>query len=291
MTSNSINMIQSDTSYHYIYIWMPLGFRQFGHASLYLSNRQYVSLWPQEVNCRLKKKQNLFKSNLHGDINEEGTDPDYTYRISATELDLAKMMTFLKNQKTIPPYSLLLHNCCSAVYQILHAGGAPKSLTIIWRPETLRRYFEIYLGGGSNFTTLFNLPGWDSPFKEKITLHTWKARDGTAQHFALSLDYSVYVSWWPRTSQAAGYAASSLEEDRTKMGRVEDGTYILPGNQLEYHLMRRRWKKMLKEETSAMGRTTSDWVIHNILIAGGISVFQLQEIMSANGMFETLSRE
>ncbi|XP_046337380.2 uncharacterized protein LOC124119038 [Haliotis rufescens] len=286
MTSNRRQMTQADTSYHYIFIWMPLGTSQVGHASLYLSNRQYVSWWPQEekAKCGINMKESNCKNNLQEDVEEEGMDPDYRFMIPSTTLNLAKMMTYWNKQKSTGHYSLLDQNCCWVLYQVLHAGGAPKSLTLLWRPETLRRYLVIYLGGGSRFTSMLNMSGWDSPFKEKITLYTWKARGGTGIHHALLLDNSVYVSWWPRTSQAAGHAANNLMEDRTKMDRVEDETYIFPDNELEYHLMRRRWKQMT--ESSELWGARSDWVIQEVLIAGGASNFQIVEITFAHRMFE-----
>ncbi|XP_046571973.1 uncharacterized protein LOC124280128 [Haliotis rubra] len=285
-------MTHSDSSYHHIYIWMPLGVQQFGHASLHLSNGEYISLWPKEVGAKsgLKKKRR-FNCCLYGDIAAEAMTPDYMYRISSTQLDLDEMMKSWKKQKDIPLYSLLRQNCCRVVYNVLRAGGAPKSLTIVWRPETLRRYLVIYLGGGSSLKTLLNMPGWDSPLKEKIKMYTWEAKDGNERHFALSLDESVYVSWWPRTSRAAGHAAESLMDDRSTIGRVEDKTYNFPDNGMEYHLMRRRWKQMLEHETSNMWETSSDWVVYWILEAGGIFVHQLENIMKEYGMFETRRRK
>ncbi|XP_067659012.1 uncharacterized protein [Haliotis asinina] len=288
-------MAQSDSSdpvssYHYINIWMPLGVAQVGHASLQLSNGEYISWWPQDLGIKKKRKCN---NCLAGDITAEAMTPDYTYRISATKLDLNEMMKCWEKQKASPWYSLLRQNCCWVVYNVLYAGGAPRSLTVVWRPETLRRYLVIYLGGGSSPKTLFNMSGWDSPFKEKIKMYTWETMDGSEKHFALSLDESVYVSWWPRTSRAAGYAVEHATEhtaDRERIGR-EDTTYVFPDNNLEYHLMRRRWKQMLDHETSKMSKTTSDTVVCEILKAGGMSFNELQRFMKEHGMFETPRRK
>ncbi|XP_046571977.1 uncharacterized protein LOC124280131 [Haliotis rubra] len=294
-TSTEETMAQSDSSYpvfsyHHIYIWMPLGVQQVGHASLHLSNGEYISWWPQEVGSGLKK-QRRFNRSLKDDNVAEKMPPDYEYRISSTKLDLDEMMKRWEKQKDTSRYSLLRQNCCRVVYNVLRAGGAPESLTIVWRPETLRRYLVIYQGGGSSLKTLLNMPGWDSPFKEKIKMYTWEAMDGNERHFALSLDESVYVSWWPRTSRAAEHAGESLMEDRETIGRVEDKTYIFPDNGMEYHLMRRRWKQMWQHETSNMWETTSDWVVCKILSAGGLSFYDLGKLITENGMFETSGRK
>ncbi|XP_071111843.1 uncharacterized protein [Haliotis cracherodii] len=277
-------MFQSeyDTSNHVIYIWMPVGVSQVGHASLRLSNGVYVSWWPQDKKskCGFKMKEYKCNSSLQGDIKEEGMDPDYTFKIPSTKLDLTDMTTFWNKQKSTGHYSLLDQNCCWVVYHVLRAGGSPMSPTNVWRPETLRRYLVIYLGGGSRFRTYLNMPNWDSCIKEKITLYTWNARGGREKHHSLLLDNSVYVSWWPRHSLSEGHASCSLEDDRRKMGRVEDEAYILPDMKLEYHLMRRRWKQMMTEEISEMWGVKSDWVIRQILIAGGAPILLLMGIMT-----------
>ncbi|XP_067659284.1 uncharacterized protein [Haliotis asinina] len=271
---------QSDTSDNVICIWMPVGIDQFGHASLRLSNGEYVSWWPKgrKAKCGFKKKISQCNCSLRDDIIAEGMDPDYTFNIPSTQLDLAKMTTYWNKQRTTGHYSLLDQNCCWVVYQVLHAGGAPRSQTIVWRPETLRRYLVIYLGGGSTFRASLNLPNFDSPFKDEIVLYIWKAQGETKRHYSLLLDYMVYVSWWPGTSSTA-HAASNLAEDRREIGRVEDKKYTFPNNTLEYYKMRRCWKRMIENDRSQMWGVSSEWVITQILTAGGASLFQVAAIM------------
>ncbi|XP_046561896.1 uncharacterized protein LOC124270876 [Haliotis rubra] len=160
---------QFDTSDNVIYIWMHVGVSQVGHASLRLSNDEYVSWWPQEgtSKCGFMKKRNKCNGSLQDDIREEGMDPDYTFNIPSTHLDLVKMTTYWNQQKSTGHYSLLDQNCCWVVYHVLHAGGAPMSQTILWRPETLRRYLVIYLGGGSSFRAYLNMPTFDSFFQRE----------------------------------------------------------------------------------------------------------------------------
>ncbi|XP_046381488.2 uncharacterized protein LOC124152568 [Haliotis rufescens] len=254
-------MALSDESFHLIYIWMPLGVRQVGHAALDLSNRQYVSWWPKEdkVKCGLKEKKNRCSDNLQDDIKDEGRDPDYTFKILSTALDLDKMITWWTKQKSTGHYSFLNQNCCWVVYQVLHAGGAPKSLTILWRPETLRRYLDIYLGGGPSFTTLLNMPFSDLPFKEKMTFYRWEAQAGSEREFELSLDNSVVVA------------------SRKKIRRPPDFTYSIPYTNLKYHLMRRRWKEMQGAKEHALSCFESK--IREILLAGGMSEVTLLTMM------------
>ncbi|XP_067659315.1 uncharacterized protein [Haliotis asinina] len=267
---------QADAGDNVIYIWMPVGVSQFGHTSLRLSNGEYVSWWPQgrKAKCGFLQKRNKCNCSLQDDITEEGMDPDYIFNIPSTQLDIAKMSTYWNKHKTTGHYSLLDQNCSWVVYHVLRAGGAPMSLTILWRPETLRRYLTIYLGGGSGFQIYLNMPTWDISYKEKIILYTWKAQGGTERHHSLLLDYSVYVSWWPGTSSTA-HAASNLAEDRRQIGRNEDKSYTFPANEMEYYLMRRRWKQMMGEDRSQMWGVSSEWVIKQILLAGGASPFRV----------------
>ncbi|XP_046380075.2 uncharacterized protein LOC124151589 [Haliotis rufescens] len=145
-------------SFHDVYVWMPRG-KQVGHASVMLSNRTYISLWPDDdkTKCRVFKKAMDRSVRPEDDIYKESFEPHYTFRIPAKKLDVLKMQAFWDEWKRTGEYGLFFKNCCWLVYSILREGGAPRSATVLWRPETLRRYLRIYENDGHWIRAFFNL--------------------------------------------------------------------------------------------------------------------------------------
>ncbi len=165
-----ISMNITDSQYHEVYIWMSIGAKQFGHSSLLLCNGIYISWWPKgkKMKCGPLSKVGDCSSCLAEDVEKETFEPDYTFRISNEVANVDLMTRYWKSWLTRGHYALLNRNCCSMVYRVLLKGGARRSATFLWRPETLRRYIVILNGGGTRSQLFWNWPTYDREYKGLI---------------------------------------------------------------------------------------------------------------------------
>ena len=100
-----------------VYVWRPR-LPQVGHASMKLVDGTYISLWPGEGKAYFKKKirkdkkqDNHTSVNLDEDIEEEGRDPDRTFKIDGLNENKIKIWWNGFNKASCS----WVQNCCKTV--------------------------------------------------------------------------------------------------------------------------------------------------------------------------------
>ena len=130
-----------------LYIWNTVKGHSWGHASLELDGRVYISWWPGDLDGRLPTfaENNTFQRDKH----LEGYP---NHRIAISGLDEREIKRWWMNWRGHSLfYSPLGKNCCTTVAEALQAGGGDEyakaggwmpSLTSVWTPNTVLMYAQ-----------------------------------------------------------------------------------------------------------------------------------------------------
>ena len=128
-----------DTKETVVHIWHATkedGCKSMGHASVTLSDGNYISWWPSDPEHATPKNPNwpgVAHKTLSKDVVDEGRKPDVNIRIFKLQLDVQAIEDWWRDDRAENPnWNFYSHNCATVVRDALQIGARGTSRMRLW---------------------------------------------------------------------------------------------------------------------------------------------------------------